>query len=139
VRRSRCLPIVAVGLALLGTACLDRGYMPITPPPPSKVAALQGHALTISAGVALALQCYDEKHDNHSCGVIRARAEDRSKVRAFTAESEAVLPATVNGRSVLSEFQRPSVFVIAGMAPGATRVIVDSDSRQDVLEVTVVP
>lgn len=136
--RQRTLLLVLLGCVLMAAGCQEQEFNLITVPPPSRTGKLDGHALQLSQGVALAIECIDPEDDLRTCGTLRVRSQDPGRARAFVAEVDQLFAARVRGRAT-SRSERRSIFVVTGVAAGETRVEVETRRGTESFAVTVSP
>ena len=137
MNRIRCLALLVIAAGALGCH-KPKELRLISVPPPGKVGTLDDHAVRLSKGVALGVECIDpEDSHTHSCGRLRARSSNASTARSFAADTDQLVGTWVPGRrSQLTE--RRSVFVVTGLAAGRTQIEIQTANSLEAIDVTVV-
>lgn len=127
----------AAAIAALVAGCQPMEFRVVSTPPPGRIGTLDKHAIQLSKGVALGIECIDPQGSGtHSCGRLRARSQDAAMARAFAADTDQLAATWVSGRSSAAT-ERRSIFVVAGVAEGHAKIDVETSDGVESFDVVV--
>jgi hypothetical protein len=137
VKRWLCLP-----LALLVSGCTEAYFEALTVPPPNRTADLDAseESARVSVGVALAFEC---TYGSAPCANATISSDDGSVAAVFPAYMDLLSDTIYDDRGDRVGKKARTVFVLLGVQPGTTEMVVayevDGDAAEQSFDVEVVP